>query len=295
MAIGSAWVGCSGGGASPLPGNDTTGIDALEGAPSSSSRDGSVDLPLSSPDGDQSDARVDGARDLVIEAAQPSGTCLPGATALDCQRCGSGNVAVCLQACPAVDCSVSPAPAECTTVCKTCCICAEVYAGDYVWTTPHSPVPCGTLCSDTYARWLQLMADPAMTACTAPGDCTVVGGQPPMDPCNGSVAIGGCGVAANAVAYQASAALALEAEYPQQCPGAAKAYDCGPGHATCFEGKCVIQGWGCCFGCNIVDAGHPAPADTGLDASDARSLAPPDGGGPAPVDAGGSSIDSGLG
>jgi len=287
-------IGCGGGKAAP-PKDDAADIDTSAVPPpnaSDGSLDGSADLPFSSAEVGHSDARVEAARDLAIEATPPSGTgtCLPGATALDCQRCGSANVAVCPQACPAVDCSVSPAPAECTTVCKTCCICIQAYANDYVWTGPNSPIPCSTFCSDTYSHWLDLMADPAMTACAAPGDCTVVGGQPPMDPCNGGVAIGGCGVAANAAAYQASAAPALEAQYPQQCPGASKAYDCGPGHATCLQGRCVMEGWGCCFGCNR-DSGPLTPADAGPNASDSRGLAPLDSAGPPPPDVGELSID----
>lgn len=123
------------------------------------------------------------------------------------------------------------------------------------------------------------MADPSMTACTTSNDCTVVGGQPRIDPCNGGVAIGGCGVAANAVVYQASDAPALETQYPEQCPLAPKAYDCGPGSATCSQSKCVIQGWGCCFGCSR-DGGLSMPVDAAVqDAPDDRGESPLDGAG----------------
>ena len=101
--------------------------------------------------------------------------------------------------------------------------------------------------------------------------------QPPTDPCNGRVAIAGCGVAVNLAAYQASDGPALEAQYPQQCSAAPKAFDCGPGHATCSQGRCVIEGFGCCVGCSpppspadaaASEVGGPASADVGLSSLD---------------------------
>jgi len=115
----------------------------------------------------------------------------------------------------------------------------------------------------------------------------VVGGQPRTDPCNGRVAIGGCGVAVNAAAYQASDGPALEQQYPQQCSAAPRAFDCGPGYPTCTQGKCVIQGFGCCFGCSF-DGGTVAPADAAI--RDALDV-----GGAASVDVGVSPLDGSRG
>ena len=283
MIAGLVLLGCGGNESAPRSQGDAAGgaMDVDTSSPSPS-LDSSPDLPTSSPEVGKPEV-LDATRDTTPEVA--AGTCLRGATALECQRCGSASAA-CSQACPAVDCNVSPAPAECTTVCKTCCSCGLAYANTYFWTSSYSAIPCSTDCSDTYARWLALMAEPAMTACTGASDCTVVGGQPSMDPCNGGVAIGGCGVAANAAAYQASAAPALEAQYPVQCL-APKAYDCGPGHATCSQGKCVIQGWGCCFGCSL--GGDPStPVDAAIQDAPADK-------GTSPLDSGGLSLDSGRG
>ena len=289
MIVGLILIGCDGGGAPPQKSDAADveiRIDTLV-ISSSDIPDASFELPFSTAEVGRSDVLFDTVPDIALEAVSPTGggACLPGATALDCQRCGSASSA-CSQACPAVDCRVSPAPAECTTVCTTCCTCGLAYSNTYFWTGQYSNIPCSTVCSDNYARWLQLMADPAMTACTTSGDCTVVGGQSRMDPCNGGVAIGGCGVAANAAAYQASAAPPLEKQYFQQCPHAPKAYDCGLGYATCSQGKCVIENWACCFGCTH-DGGLFTPVDASQDAAN--------GGGPASLDGGGPSIDGSRG
>jgi hypothetical protein len=108
-----------------------------------------------------------------------------------------------------------------------------------------------------------------------------------MDPCNGGVAIGGCGVAANAAAYQASAAPPWKRNIFSNVPTAPKAYDCGLGYATCSQGKCVIESWGCCFGCTRDGGGLFTPVDASQDASN--------GGGPASLDGGDPSIDGGRG
>ena len=69
------------------------------------------------------------------------------------------------------------------------------------------------------------------------------------DPCNSHSTIGYCGEAANADAYHASPAASLETEFAAKCTGHS-GFDCGPGHATGSNGRCVIGGFGCCFGCN---------------------------------------------
>jgi hypothetical protein len=104
------------------------------------------------------------------------------------------------------------------------------------------------------SRWDAYLADPAMVACTTRSDCIVVGGQPAMDPCNGHSTIGYCGKAANAAAYRASPASNLETEFAATCTDH-EAHDCGPGVATCTNGKCTMEGWACCH-CP-PDAGRP--------------------------------------
>jgi hypothetical protein len=103
----------------------------------------------------------------------------------------------------------------------------------------------GAACNDMLASWEAYLADPAMVACVTPGDCVVVGGQPALDPCNGHSTIGYCGRAANAAAYRASPAASLETEFAAGCPGHI-GFDCGPGYATCTNGKCTIAGFSAC-------------------------------------------------
>jgi hypothetical protein len=179
-------------------------------------------------------------------------TCLPGASDSDCQLCGPILPSDCSQVCPAVDCSNYPVPAECTAICggATCCTCNRVANDIYYWQPPQLPPQCGSSCTDMLSRWDSTLQDPALVTCASPSDCTVVGGPPITDPCNGHSTIGACGVAVNAVAYLASPAASLESRFvTASCPNH-MAYDCGPGHATCSDGKCVIAGFGCCGGCS---------------------------------------------
>ena len=156
-----------------------------------------------------------------------------------------------------------------------CCACTRITGDIYYWQAPQLRPQCGTACSDMISRWQGYLADPAMVACTGAADCTVVGGQPAMDPCNGHSAIGYCGVAANASAYRASPAASLEAEFAANCPNHT-GFDCGPGHATCSNGKCTVQGWGCCL-CQ-PDAGRDLASDVPVPSSDGR-LQPSEAGG----------------
>jgi hypothetical protein len=187
----------------------------------------------------------------------------------DCQRCGPTLPVSCQRTCPTVDCSVYPLPAECAEMCSgaSCCACAYgPSTPEYRWQVPYPPLKCGTACSDMLSRWEGYLADPAMVACTTSSDCIVVGGQPAMDPCNGHSTIGYCGKAANAAAYRASPAASLETEFAASCTGHT-GYDCGPGYAACTDGKCVIAGFGCCFGC-MRDAALPDTADAHVTATE---------------------------
>lgn len=141
-----------------------------------------------------------------------------------------------------------PVPTECAAVCAgaNCCTCTRLTGDIYYWQAPQLRPQCGSACSDMISRWQGYLADPAMVTCTTATDCTVVGGQPAMDPCNGHSTIGYCGVAANAAAYRASPAANLETEFASSCKDHT-GYDCGPGHATCTNGTCTVQGWGCCL------------------------------------------------
>lgn len=108
---------------------------------------------------------------------------------------------------------------------------------------------CGMTCADMLSQWTAYLSDPAMVACATSSDCIVVGGQPETDPCNGYSTIGYCGEAANEAGYRASPAASLELEFAMKCTGHI-GYDCGPGHTTCSNGRCVIAGFSCCFGCS---------------------------------------------
>jgi hypothetical protein len=100
-----------------------------------------------------------------------------------------------------------------------------------------------------------------MVACATASDCVTVGGQPFMDPCNGTSTIGYCGVAANADVYRASPAAGLETDFALNCKDHI-GFDCGPGFPECIAGKCVLQHWGCCM-CR-PDAGTTAIPDAPL-------------------------------
>ena len=119
-------------------------------------------------------------------------------------------------------------------------------------------------CSTMISRWQDYLADSAMVACAAANDCIVVGGQPTTDPCNGYDSIGYCGQAANGAAYRASPAASLETAFAANCKNHT-GYDCGPGHATCANGKCTMLGWGCCL-CR-PDGGSNLTPDVSLTSS----------------------------
>ena len=128
------------------------------------------------------------------------------------------------------------------------------------------------------SRWEAYLADPAMVSCTTRSDCIVVGGQPPLDPCNGHSTIGYCGKAANAAAYAASPAPSLEAEFPATCPDH-KGYDCGPAYPNCKNGKCIIEGYGCCH-CPPPDASPDLPIGQRDGAWDGAEASGSEAGGP---------------
>lgn len=175
------------------------------------------------------------------------GSCLPGATSSDCQLCGPDLSSTCKLACPKVDCSVYPVPAACAEVCSgaTCCECQREIGNEYFWRSPLLPIRCGTACSDMFSKWTGYMADPGLTACTVSSDCLMVGSTPEY--CNCGKSVGGCGRAANATAYRASPAAALEIQYRGSCTQGFDACDCGPGYPECVNGTCTVTRWGCCM------------------------------------------------
>lgn len=62
-----------------------------------------------------------------------AGACLPGATELDCIRCGTpADLGTCPRACPRVDCLTSPDAPECGAVCAdhACCSCGSQAGAD---------------------------------------------------------------------------------------------------------------------------------------------------------------------
>jgi hypothetical protein len=203
----------------------------------------------------------DTARDIARDVAAEQSPCPSGMSETDCHRCGPTLPSYCERTCPAVDCTVYPLPAECVEVCAgaNCCTCDYLStAPEFGWQVPRPSMQCGTACTDMLSRWEAYLADPAMLACTTWSDCIVVGGQPAMDPCNGHSTIGYCGKAANATTYRASPAADLETAFAATCTDH-KAYDCGPGYATCTNGKCTIAGFGCCVGCNRDAAAAEMP------------------------------------
>jgi len=189
------------------------------------------------------------------DGGEATGSCLPGATQSDCQLCGPDLSGTCQRACPTVDCSVYPVPAECAAVCSgaTCCECQLSFGNEHFWRSPQVPPQCGTACSDIVSKWTGYMADPGLTACTIASDCIVVGSTPSYCDCGKSVA--GCGRAANATAYSASPAATLETQYRGSCTQGFDACDCGPGYPDCVNGTCTLTRWGCCM-CLPADAGR---------------------------------------
>jgi hypothetical protein len=173
------------------------------------------------------------------------GSCPPGATAADCQLCGPDLSGTCQRACPKVDCSVYPVPAECAAVCAgaTCCECQLSFGNEYFWRSPLGPPQCGTACSDIVSKWTGYMADSSLTACTIASDCIVVGGpSSSLGGCGSSM--GGCGRGANAAAYRASPAATLESQFRSSCKQGFNACDCGGSFPECVGGTCTV-GWRC--------------------------------------------------
>ena len=179
--------------------------------------------------------------------APATGSCLPGATAEDCQRCEYG-LDNCKRACPKVDCNVFPVPAACAPFCggDGCCECRRDVGTEWWWRPPRLAIACGTACGATRAAWQALLKDPRMTACTADADCAAVGGPSPAT-CNCAPAIGGCFQVANAAAYQSLGAAALEAQYQASCPNEPRICDCAPNVPGCQNGTCVIKKMNCCL------------------------------------------------
>jgi hypothetical protein len=214
------------------------------------------------------DAWADAAEAARRDVSADQIVCPAGATEADCRTCGATLPSGCDRVCPAVDCSGYPRPAECDDVCaRKCCACQASVGMTPRWQAPV--LPCTTVCGDMLERWEAYLADPAMVACRVNSDCTVVGGQPRLDPCNGHSAIGYCGRAVNAAAYAASPAANLETEFPASCPDH-KAYDCGPPGYGCINGKCTIGGWLCC-NCP-PDAGPDVPMSRPDGASEAGGV-----------------------
>ena len=199
----------------------------------------------------------------TIDGGEPAGLCLPGATQSDCELCGTYLSSTCGQACPKVDCSVYPVPAECAAVCSgaPCCECQRSLGDEYFWRTPQVPLRCGTVCSDIVSKWTGTMADPSLTACTTASDCTVVGG--PGSYCNCGRSLSGCGRGANAAAYRASPAATLEIQYRSSCTQGFDACDCGPAVLECASGTCRVTGWGCCNCRGDAGTGADAPQASG--------------------------------
>jgi hypothetical protein len=180
--------------------------------------------------------------------------CSPGVDPADCQLCQRDLPASCERACPKVDCSVYPPPAECEAVCAggKCCECRSSVGREYTWQQPQPAITCGTQCDDLVARWKALVSPASLTTCAVDADCVVVGGS---GSCNCASAISGCGKAVNRAAYQASGASDLELTFNQSCPNAARVCDCGLPSAGCSSGQCVLTGY---RGCSIPpDSGPP--------------------------------------
>jgi hypothetical protein len=182
--------------------------------------------------------------------------CPPGATAEDCQLCAYGGE-TCKRACPKVDCSVFPPPAECAPFCGSadCCECRREIGNEYWWRPPQRPITCGTSCTGARAAWAALMRDPRMIACKVDQDCAQAGGPSPPS-CDCRPAIGGaCFQAVNASAYQSLGAAAIEQQYLASCSDAPRICDCAPGVPGCVNGACVTKQLFCC-NCP-ADAGAP--------------------------------------
>jgi hypothetical protein len=200
-------------------------------------------------------ASVDVGPSPGIDTGSDAPSCSPGVDPLDCQLCQGDLPAWCGRACPKVDCSVYPPPAECAAVCAgaSCCSCQRSFGNEYFWRAAAAP-KCGTVCTDLVAKWNAAIAGPAFTACTADSDCVAVGGG---GSCQCVASLSGCGKAVNRTAYQSSGAGAIALEFFPTCDATPSTWacDCGLPIVGCKSGQCVITGY---VGCSIgIDAGLP--------------------------------------
>jgi hypothetical protein len=194
-----------------------------------------------------------GTGGMIADAGSDAIACSRGATLADCQLCQADVPASCERACPKVDCSVYPPPAECEPICAggTCCECQRSFGNEYFWRSPQVPIKCGTSCTDMLSRWKTVVSQPSLTVCTVDSDCAAVGGA---GTCGCAPSLSGCGKAVNRAAYQASDGPTIESTFRQSCTNPFLICDCGPAYVGCSAGQCVITGLGCCMGC--FDAGR---------------------------------------
>lgn len=240
------------------PGSSATDASAEASPDAAATEPGSPDAQADASTSLSTDASVDSPD---VPAARPdsdAGLCLPGATQADCDLCREKVWSIdCPRACPKVDCSQYPVPAECAEVCAgaPCCSCKQPSAGsdDYrVWTMAQ--VLCGTECSGLRAKYKKVWADPRMTACTTPSDCSFIGAA--FD-CDAVYSLTDCGLAGNWAAYNASEAPALERQFKTAGCKDKGMSDCGgPGQVDCVEGLCTVTAWS-------SDCSAP-PRDAGL-------------------------------
>lgn len=191
------------------------------------------------PDG--SDGAVDAKPlqpDVLADASEPAGTCLPGATAADCARCEYG-LQNCTKACPKVDCSAYPTPAECAGYCanEPCCQCVLFMGNEHWWRQPEER-KCTTACEDLKQRYSALLATPAATACEVKEDCLLLF---PFSRCDGSASLGYVfNQPVNAKYYQDSGAKELERQFRENCQ-LETMYDGGPVTLICINKQCRVM------------------------------------------------------
>ncbi len=185
-----------------------------------------------------------GTGGMIADAGPDAIACSRGATLADCQLCQGDVPAICERACPKVDCSVYPPPAECEPICAggTCCECQPSLGNEYSWRTPQVSIQCGTSCTDVVSKWNALVSQPSLTACTVDSDCAAVGGT---GSCSCVRSLSGCGKAVNLAAYQATDGPAIESAFQQGCENTLATCDCGPAYVGCRAGQCVVTGYGC--------------------------------------------------
>lgn len=166
--------------------------------------------------------------------------CLPGATAEQCDACGTTPPPGCTLACPW---EVLSWPWKCgyQESCagddRQCCQCIPEH---HEW-EQGGQLPCQSECEGRMRAWYALVA--ANDSCESGADCIMLGGR--AYTCNCTPQLGGGGIGVNRALYEAAGGPAMEAEIeaagctPSICDSAP------PENLGCVDGRCQVRQRSC--------------------------------------------------